>query len=76
MAFRPNYHQDRVNRQRAAREKQADKQRRLEEKTAQRKAAREATASANEVPPEPQRFDDDASTAALERQPNASADEK
>ena len=76
MAFRPNYHQDRVNRQRTARDKQADKQRRLEEKTAQRKAARAAAAASTNAAPEPPRMSEEASPAALQRQPNASADEK
>jgi hypothetical protein len=48
MAFRPNYRQERAGRERLARAKQADKQKRLEEKTAERRAAREAGAVSSE----------------------------
>jgi hypothetical protein len=48
MAFRPNYNQQRSERQRAARAKSEEKQKRLDEKTAERKAAREASG----LPPE------------------------
>lgn len=48
MAFKPNYNQQRSERQRAARAKSAEKQKRLDEKTAERKAAREASG----LPPE------------------------
>lgn len=47
MAFRPNYNRDRSERDRAARTRSEEKQRRKEEKTAQRKAERDGTA----VPP-------------------------
>jgi hypothetical protein len=40
MAFKPNYRQQRVERDRAARARNAEKQQRLEEKAAERKAAR------------------------------------
>ena len=42
MAFRPNYNRDRSERDRAARARSEEKQRRKDEKTAQRKAEREA----------------------------------
>jgi len=47
MAFRPNYNRDRLERDRTARARSDEKQRKKEEKTAQRKAQRAAT----EVPP-------------------------
>jgi hypothetical protein len=42
MAFKPNYGRDRADRQRAARARTEDKQRRKEEKAALRKAERAA----------------------------------
>jgi hypothetical protein len=47
MVFRPNYNRDRSERDRAARARSDEKQRRKDEKTAQRKAEREGTG----VPP-------------------------
>jgi hypothetical protein len=47
MAFRPNYGRDRGERDRAARARSEEKQRKKDEKTALRKAQREGTA----VPP-------------------------
>ena len=43
MVFRPNYNRDRSERDRAARARSDEKQRRKDEKTAQRKAEREGT---------------------------------
>ena len=43
MAFKPNYRRDRTERQRAARARTEEKQRKKEEKAALRKAEREAT---------------------------------
>jgi hypothetical protein len=43
MAFKPNYGRDRADRQRAARARTEDKQRKKEEKAALRKAERAAT---------------------------------
>ena len=48
MAFKPNYGRDRAERQRAARARTEEKQRRRDEKVALRKAEREAT----EAPPD------------------------
>jgi hypothetical protein len=48
MAFKPNYNQQRSERQRAARAKSEEKQKRLDAKTAERKAAREAAGLAPE----------------------------
>jgi hypothetical protein len=48
MAFRPNYNRDRAERDKAARARNAEKQIKKEEKTAQRKADRAAA----EVPPD------------------------
>ncbi|HVI66236.1 MAG TPA: hypothetical protein VM910_27170 [Bradyrhizobium sp.] len=48
MAFKPNYRRDRAERQRAARARTEEKQRKKEEKAALRKAEREAT----EAPPD------------------------
>jgi hypothetical protein len=42
MAFRPNYNRDRQERDRAARARSDEKKRKKDEKTAQRKAARDA----------------------------------
>ena len=42
MAFRPNYHRDRQERSRVARLRSEEKQRKRDEKTAQRKAERNA----------------------------------
>jgi hypothetical protein len=52
MAFRPNYNRDRSERDRAARARSDEKQRKKDEKTAQRKAEREGTAAppASEAP--------------------------
>lgn len=43
MAFKPNYNQQRADRDRAKAKKKQDKQKRLEEESAARKAARGAT---------------------------------
>jgi hypothetical protein len=43
MVFRPNYNRDRSERDRAARTRADEKQRKKDEKTAQRKAEREGT---------------------------------
>ena len=43
MAFRPNYNQQRSERDRVKRERQAEKLREQQERTAQRKAARDST---------------------------------
>jgi len=48
VAFRPNYNRDRAERDRMARARTAEKLRKKEEKTAQRKALR----SGGEVPPD------------------------
>jgi hypothetical protein len=48
MAFKPNYRRDRAERQRAARARTEEKQRKKEEKAVLRKAEREAT----EAPPD------------------------
>jgi len=40
MAFKPNYNQQRADRDRAKAQKNAEKRKRLEEETAKRKAAR------------------------------------
>ena len=48
MAFKPNYGRDRAERQRAARARTEEKQRRKDEKVALRKAERDAT----EAPPD------------------------
>jgi hypothetical protein len=40
MAFKPNYNQQRADRNRAKEQKKQEKRRRLEEETAKRKAAR------------------------------------
>jgi hypothetical protein len=50
MAFKPNYGRDRAERQRAARARSEEKQRKKDEKAALRKGQSEATAS--EAPPE------------------------
>jgi hypothetical protein len=54
MAFRPNYNRDRSERDRAARARSDEKQRKKDEKTALRKAQREgnATPPAIEAPEE------------------------
>lgn len=62
MAFRPNYNRDRAERDRAARARTAEKLKKREEKTAQRKVLR----AAGEVPP---------SGAAIEVPPNNKTDE-
>jgi hypothetical protein len=41
MAFKPNYGRDRAERERASRARSEEKQRKKDEKTAQRKAARD-----------------------------------
>jgi len=43
MVFKPNYNQQRAERNRAARARKEEKQRKIDEKTAQRKAERAAT---------------------------------
>ena len=48
MAFKPNYSRDRAERQRAARARSEEKQRKKDEKAALRKAERDAV----EVPPD------------------------
>ena len=48
MAFKPNYGRDRAERQRAARTRSEEKQRKKDEKVALRKAERDAT----EAPPD------------------------
>ena len=48
MAFKPNYRRDRAERQRVARTRTEEKQRKKEEKAALRKAEREAA----EAPPD------------------------
>lgn len=55
MAFRPNYNQERADRNRAKLAKKTEKLRRLQEETAQRKAAAEEPAEANpdDQPPAP-----------------------
>jgi hypothetical protein len=55
MAFKPNYGRDRAERQRAARARTEEKQRRKDEKVALRKAERDAA----ETPPDdkPQKSD-------------------
>jgi hypothetical protein len=45
MAFKPNYGRDRAERQRAARARSEEKQRKKDEKTAQRKAEHDAPAA-------------------------------
>ena len=62
MAFKPNYNRDRAERSRAARARTAEKLKKKEEKTAQRKALR----AAGEVPPR---------DAAIEVPPNNKTDE-
>ena len=52
MAFRPNYNRDRSERDRAARARSDEKQRKKDEKTAQRKAEREGTATPADPAPE------------------------
>jgi hypothetical protein len=51
MAFKPNYGRDRAERQRAARARTEEKQRRKDEKIALRKAERDAA----EAPPDDKR---------------------
>jgi hypothetical protein len=51
VAFRPNYHRDRAERDRSACARSAEKMKRREEKSAQRKALR-AAAEASEQPAE------------------------
>ena len=51
MAFKPNYGRDRAERQRAARARTEEKQRKKEEKVALRKAERDA-AEAAKAPPD------------------------
>jgi hypothetical protein len=52
MPFKPNYGRDRAERQRAARARSEEKQRKKEEKTALRKAQREAAAGSPDEPSE------------------------
>jgi|HubBroStandDraft_4_1064222.scaffolds.fasta_scaffold1551123_1 hypothetical protein len=54
MAFRPNYRGNRLERDRAARARSSEKQRKQEEKTAQRKAERAAA----EVPTDDEQVDE------------------
>jgi hypothetical protein len=49
MAFRPNYNRDRSERDRAARARSDEKQRKKDEKTAQRKAEREGVGALPEA---------------------------
>lgn len=48
MAFKPNYHQQRAERDRVKREKSAEKLKQQQEQTAQRKAEREKSTTAVE----------------------------
>jgi hypothetical protein len=50
MAFRPNYNRDRSERDRAARARSEEKQRKKDEKSAQRKAEREGTVVPAAIP--------------------------
>ena len=52
MAFKPNYNQQRADRNRSKAQKKLEKLKRLEEETAKRKAAREA--------PDPEKTQEDA----------------
>jgi hypothetical protein len=52
MAFKPNYGRDRAERQRAARAKTEEKQRKKEEKLALRKAERDAAKAPDDKPSE------------------------
>jgi len=51
MAFKPNYGKDRAERQRAARARSEEKQRKKEEKIAQRKAERVTIEPSNDAKP-------------------------
>ncbi len=50
MAFKPNYNQQRADRNRAKAQKKQEKQKRLEEETAKRKAARGEPADPDKGP--------------------------
>jgi hypothetical protein len=50
MAFKPNYRQQRAERDRQARAKQAEKLKKLQERSDQRKAEREAAAVSADEP--------------------------
>jgi hypothetical protein len=50
MAFKPNYNLQRVDRERAKREKKAEKLRQQQEETARRKAAQGAVAEGGDEP--------------------------
>jgi len=50
MAFKPNYNQQRADRNRAKAQMKQEKQKRLEEETAKRKAARGEPADPNKDP--------------------------
>jgi hypothetical protein len=50
MAFKPNYNQQRADRNRAKAEKKKEKLKRLEEETAKRKAARGEQSDADDAP--------------------------
>jgi hypothetical protein len=52
MAFKPNYNQQRADRNRAKAQKKQEKQQRLEAETARRKAAREDAAPSEDNTPE------------------------
>jgi hypothetical protein len=53
MAFRPNFRQQRSDRDRAARSRQDEKLQKMHERSAKRKAEREGTASLSEGAPPP-----------------------
>ena len=65
MAFRPNYGRDRAERQRAARARTEEKQRKKDEKAALRKAERDAA----QAPPDDKQADDDAEHDSLIKAP-------
>jgi hypothetical protein len=50
MAFKPNYNQQRADRNRAKEQKKQEKRKRLEEETAKRKAARSDTPEPGSTP--------------------------
>jgi len=62
MAFRPNYHRDRVERDKAARARSAEKLKKKEEKTAQRKALRAAAEAPAQITERGTENDDKEST--------------
>jgi hypothetical protein len=57
MAFKPNYRHQRSERDRSARTKQAEKLKKLQEKSDARKAQRESGAGASDVHQDPERSD-------------------